>query len=82
MSRHLAAGPDWRLVVDPVACAGIGVCAHLAERVIRPDRWGFPIVAAEPLADGDRRTLRAAGAAVRACPRRALQLHRVDRDQN
>lgn len=55
--------------VDPVACDGIGVCGHLAPAVISVDVWGYPIIASEPL---DRRRLRAAEAAITACPRRAL----------
>lgn len=66
----------WRVRVDPIVCDGIGLCAHLAEPLIRLDRWGFPIVAEAPIEDGDRRALRAARTAVRACPRRALALAR------
>lgn len=60
---------DPRLRIDPSACAGVGICAHLAPEVVTVDSWGYPIVADRPL---DSRELRRAGAAVAACPRRAL----------
>lgn len=60
-----------RLLVDPVACQGIGMCAHLAPRIIDLDPWGYPVV---PTAELDRPDRRAAERAVRGCPRRALQL--------
>ena len=58
-----------RLRVDPVACDGIGMCAHLAPRIIALGPWGYPVLAAHPLAPADARR---AAAAVAACPRRAL----------
>lgn len=65
---------DWstrapRLVVDPVACDGIGICAHLAPGLVELDRWGFPITTQTPLDSAD---LREAKAAVSGCPRRAM----------
>ncbi len=32
------------LRVDPVACEGVGLCAHLAGRLVATDPWGFPIL--------------------------------------
>jgi ferredoxin len=61
-----------RLRVDPVACDGIGMCAHLADRLVRLDSWGYPIVPERGLGEGE---LRAAEKAVAGCPRRALTLH-------
>ena len=58
------------LRIDPVACEGIGMCAHLAPGVVGLDRWGFPVMP-ERL---DERDERAARAAVTGCPRRALFL--------
>ena len=58
-----------RLRWDPVRCDGVGVCAHLAVDLVHIDSWGYPIVSTEPLDASERR---AATAAVRACPRRAL----------
>jgi ferredoxin len=63
--------PVERLRVDPVACEGVGICAHIAPQLITVDSWGYPIVSAQPL---DARTRRQAQAAFAACPRRALFL--------
>jgi len=60
-----------RLRVDPVACAGIGMCAHLAEDLVRLDSWGYPVV---PQRDLDTDEARQAARAVTGCPRRALWL--------
>jgi ferredoxin len=60
-----------RLVVDPVACEGIGMCGHLAPSLVRVDSWGFPVVTAEPASTGEQRQAVRAAA---ACPRRALLL--------
>lgn len=64
-------GPVPRLRIDPTACDGVGICAHVAASLISVDMWGFPILAAPDL---DERTLPEARAAVRACPHRALFL--------
>jgi ferredoxin len=61
--------PLTRLRVDPVACDGIGICAHIAAELIRVDSWGYPIVSSAGLTPRD---VRRANAAVAACPRRAL----------
>jgi ferredoxin len=63
--------PSVRLVVDPVACDGIGMCARLAPDLVELDMWGFPIVATEPLVRGEAEQARRAAA---GCPRRALLL--------
>ncbi len=60
-----------RLQVDPVACDGVGLCAHLAPSVVDLDRWGYPILADRDLG---RREKAAARRAVRGCPKRALRL--------
>ena len=60
-----------RLVVDPVRCAGVGMCAHAGRRVVDLDDWGYPLVPDAVLYGAD---VRAARAAVKACPRRALLL--------
>jgi ferredoxin len=60
-----------RLRVNPIACEGVGVCAHLAAELIHLDSWGYPILPVEPVTGSDRR---AAQRAVRGCPRRALFL--------
>ena len=32
------------LRVNPIACAGHGMCAELLPEIIQLDRWGYPIV--------------------------------------
>jgi len=75
MSRAARPEPvQVRLQVDPVACDGIGLCAHLAPDLVTLDRWGYPVVATSAVPES------AAGAArraVRACPRRALWIDRA-----
>lgn len=60
-----------RLVVDPVACDGIGMCAHLAPDLVRVDSWGYPIIAGDPLTPREQHQGRKA---VAGCPRKALLL--------
>lgn len=58
-----------RLGINPVACDGLGMCAHKAPDVIQLDPWGYPVVSNEELegAEADQ-----ASRAIRACPRQAL----------
>jgi ferredoxin len=65
---------DKRLRVNPVACAGHGVCAELLPELITLDEWGYPMVADQPVPHGLRR---AARRAVSNCPALALALTRV-----
>jgi ferredoxin len=58
-----------RLEVDPVACDGVGLCAHLAPAVIQLDRWGYPVLSVTALSRSQERQ---ANRAIRGCPRRAL----------
>jgi ferredoxin len=60
-----------RLRVDPVACDAYGYCAELFPERIWLDEWGYPVIDPGPV---PATQLAAAQAAVRACPRRALQL--------
>jgi ferredoxin len=60
-----------RLIVDPIACVGHGICADLFPERIVLDDWGFPII--------DQREFDAdlavhARRAVEACPTLALRL--------
>jgi len=64
-----AAGTSGVLRVDPVMCEGIGMCAHVAPRLIGLDAWGYPLLSRHPLRDNE---VRSAAAGVAACPRRAL----------
>ena len=63
----------YRLVVNPIACDGTGVCAELVPECIRLDPWGYPIIEPGPVpshaVDHARR-------AVTSCPRLALSLVR------
>ncbi len=61
-------GPS-RLRVDPVACDGIGMCAHLAPSLVSLDTWGYPLLAQGTLAPREQREARRA---VSGCPRQAL----------
>jgi ferredoxin len=61
------------LEVDPVACDGIGLCAHLAANLVRLDSWGYPIVLDST---GSAANRRAARRAVAGCPRQAMLLAR------
>ena len=63
-----------RIVLDPIACDGHGVCAELFPEGITLDDWGYPI-----MREGDvppyleRHARRAAS----ACPSLALKIRRT-----
>ena len=59
------------LLVNPVACDGIGMCTQLAPDVVTTDSWGFPVVTRTDLSDDE---VRQAERAVAGCPKRALLL--------
>jgi ferredoxin len=63
--------PAARLVVDPVACDGVGMCLRLAPDLVSLDDWGYPIVGTGPLTRSEQRQARRA---VAGCPRKALLL--------
>jgi len=58
-----------RLVVDPIACVGHGLCAELFPEWIQLDDWGFPIIDPRPV---PRQLEAHARRAVAACPTLAL----------
>jgi len=60
-----------RIVVDPIACDGHGLCAELFPERITLDDWGYPIVDPRPLSAEE---LEHARRAVDACPVMALKL--------
>jgi ferredoxin len=62
---------DFELLVNPVACDGIGMCTQLAPDVVTTDSWGFPVVPRGALSDDETRQ---AERAVAGCPKRALVL--------
>ena len=72
MAAELKPAGETSVVVDMVKCDGHGICAWLFSDRIALDDWGFAWVDPAPIAT--RRQWRAARAAVRACPRRALSL--------
>ena len=62
-----------RMTVDPVACAGHGLCAELFPEGIALDDWGYPIIdeaAIPPDLEAHARR------AVSACPALALRLRK------
>jgi hypothetical protein len=38
-----------RLRVNPIDCAGHGLCAELLPELIRLDEWGYPLLPAGPV---------------------------------
>jgi len=66
----------YRLVIDPIACDGAGVCAELLPEMVTLDPWGFPIVNGDLIPDG---LLELARRTESSCPRLAITLLRVER---
>jgi ferredoxin len=64
-----------RLVVDPTACDGHGMCAELFPERIRLDDWGYPIIDPQ-VPDGFEVYARQAAS---ACPKLALRIERCVR---
>ena len=58
-----------RLRVNPITCAGHGLCAELLPELIRLDPWGYPIVGS---AEVPRELAGHARRAAAACPTLAL----------
>ena len=58
-----------RLRVNPITCAGHGMCAELLPELIRLDPWGYPIVGS---AEVPRELAGHARRAAAACPTLAL----------
>ena len=63
-----------QLKVNPIACAGHGLCAELAPELVTLDEWGYPIVTGRPVPPALERPARRA---VTDCPALALALTRV-----
>jgi ferredoxin len=59
------------LEIDPIACAGHGVCAEVFPEWIELDDWGYPIADRGPI---PRQLLTHARRAVAACPKLALAI--------
>jgi ferredoxin len=59
------------VTVDPIACAGHGLCAELLPERIQLDDWGYPILDGEPVPP---ELVALARRAADACPTLALRL--------
>jgi len=62
-----------QLVVDPVACAGHGMCAELFPEWIDLDDWGYPMVSSD---DVPAELREHADRAIKSCPTLALRLRK------
>ena len=63
-----------QLRVNPIMCAGHGMCAELLPEIIRLDPWGYPILATRTIPPRlDEHARRAAA----ACPTLALLIEDV-----
>ncbi len=62
-----------KLAVNPIACAGHGVCAELLPELIALDEWGYPLLADRPV---PARLEKQAKRTVTDCPALALHLTR------
>jgi ferredoxin len=60
-----------RLEVNPIACAGHGLCAELFPEWIELDDWGYPIIDSGPIPE---ELMTHARRAVDACPKLALAI--------
>ena len=61
----------YELRVNPIACTGHGLCAELLPELITLDRWGYPMLADQPV---PARLVARARRAVTDCPLLALSL--------
>ncbi len=64
--------------VNPIDCAGHGVCAELLPELISLDEWGYPLIDPRPVPPALDRDARRA---VAACPALALKLTRSETAQ-
>ncbi|GAY08351.1 ferredoxin [Pseudonocardia sp. N23] len=77
MSGHRTRS-EFVLRVDPIACAGHGLCAHLLPEHIALDEWGYPVMAGQRETGPLEPALAGLGRqAVEACPTLALRLRRT-----
>ena len=65
-----------KIVVNPIACEGHGLCAELLPEMIRLDDWGYPIIDPSPVPAHLEAHLKRA---IAACPTLALMV--TDADQ-
>jgi ferredoxin len=59
-----------KVIVNPIACSGHGVCAELLPELISLDEWGYPVIAGDGVIPA--RLARTARRAVTDCPALAL----------
>ena len=62
-----------KIVVNPIACVGHGICAELFPERITLDDWGYPIIDPRPIPAALEVHARRA---VAACPTLALLLRK------
>ncbi|HKV87737.1 MAG TPA: ferredoxin [Candidatus Dormibacteraeota bacterium] len=67
---------DQHLVIDRIRCDGRGLCAELLPELIRPDDWGYPILAPGEVPE---HLLPLAQRVVDDCPVLAIALRRTAR---
>jgi ferredoxin len=66
----------FRLVLDPIACDGHGICAELFPEGISLDDWGYPILAPGDVPPAWRTHARRAAT---ACPKLALRIEQGEK---
>lgn len=64
---------SYELRVNPIACAGHGLCAELLPEIIDMDPWGYPILLSATVPRG---LVEHAKRAAAACPTLALLMNR------
>jgi len=66
---------NYELRVNPIACAGHGVCAELLPEIIELDPWGYPVVMSAGVPHG---LVEHAKRAAAACPTLALLVEKIN----
>ena len=61
-----------KVIVNPIACSGHGLCAELLPELISLDEWGYPVIAGDGVIPAQ--LARTARRAVTDCPALALLL--------
>lgn len=65
---------QFKLLVDPIACDGHGLCAELFPERVKLDEWGFPLIDGTPI---PQQLESHARRAVGDCPKLALRLQKT-----
>jgi ferredoxin len=74
-TRILSGSKAKKIVVNPIACEGHGLCAELLPEMIRLDDWGYPIIDPSTVPPHLEAHLKRA---IAACPTLALMVTDVD----